>query len=219
MVPELGATWGLVGAAVVYSGCATLLTQMSRDLGRALEERLYCLWDGKPSMAMLRYRDSRLPELTKDRYRSFLSSAVPGLVLASRVEEEANPELADAGYDSASSWLLEQTRDPNKFGLLLAENMNFGFRRNLLALKPIALGIDVVAVVLIIGMVVASWTGEIESTVSALSLEWSAGAVVVVGHALVFLGYIRVDWVRRAADTYARRLLGSCDALEKSMLP
>ena len=217
LVPELGAIWGLVGVAVVYSGGATLLIQIGRDLGRALEERLYRLWGGKPSMAMLRYRDNRLSELTKDRYRSFLSSAVPGLELASRLDEEADPELADAGYDSASCWLLEQTRDPEKFGLLLGENINYGFRRNLLALKPIALGIDVAAGVFVIGMAVASWTGEVGSTASALSPEWWTGAVIVAAHSLVFLSYIRVDWVGRAAETYAQRLLGACDALERSM--
>ena len=164
---------------------------------------------------MLRYRDGRLPELTKDRYRSYLSLSVPGLVLASRVEEEADPELADAGYDSAGRWLLEQTRDPEKFGLLLAENINYGFRRNLLALKPIALGLDVVAVALIVGMAGASWTGEVGSTVSALSLGWWTGVVIVLGHSLLYLRYIRADWVLTAAETYAQRLLGACDALDR----
>ena len=56
-----------------------LLIQIARDLGKALEERLYQSWGGKPSAAMLRHTDCRLPRPTKDRYRSFLSSVVPGL--------------------------------------------------------------------------------------------------------------------------------------------
>ncbi len=187
-------------------------------MGRALEGGLYRQWGGKPSMAMLRYRDNRLSELTKDRYRSFLSSAVPGMELASRADEESDPELADAGYDTASSWLLEQTRDAGEFGLLLTENMNYGFRRNLLALKPVALGIDVVAAVFVLSMAATSWTGEVGSTMYALSLEWWTSAVVIAAHSLVFLSYVRGEWVRRAAETYAGRLLGACDALERSML-
>jgi len=164
LVPEFGTVWGWVGVTVVFSGGATLLIQIGRDMGRALEGGLYRQWGGKPSMAMLRYRDNRLSELTKDRYRSFLNSAVPGMELASRADEESDPELADAGYDTASSWLLEQTRDAGEFGLLLTENMNYGFRRNLLALKPVALGIDVVAAVFVLRMAATSWTGEVGST-------------------------------------------------------
>ena len=83
LIPELGAILGSIGALVVYCGGAVLLVQIGRDLGRSLEGRLYQSWGGKPSAAMLRHADSRLPKPTKDRYRSFLSRAVPGLSLAS----------------------------------------------------------------------------------------------------------------------------------------
>ena len=194
-----------------------LLVQIGRDLGKALEERLYQSWGGKPSAAMLRHTDCRLPKPTKDRYRRFLSSTVPGLALASPQEEEENPEQADAGYDSANRWLLEHTRDYVRFDLLLTENMNYGFRRNLLALKPIALGIDAVALLLVIDMPVASWTGQLATTIPALSPEWWASVVITAGHTLLFVAYIRADWVRTAAETYAQQLLAACDSLEGAM--
>ena len=163
---------------------------------------------------MLRHSDSRLPKQTRDRYRSFLGSAVPALALASPQEEEANPEQADAGYDSANRWLLEHTRDHARFDLLFKENMNYGFRRSLLALKPIALGIDAVALMLVIGMAVPSWTGQFYRTIPTLSPEWWASVVITVGHTLLFVAYIRPDWVRMAAETYAQQLLAACDSLE-----
>ena len=217
LVPEFGVIWGSIGVVVVYCGGSILLIQISRDLGKALEERLYQSWGGKPSTAMLRHTDCRLPKPTKDRYRTFLSSTVPGLALASPQEEEGNPEQADAGYDSANRWLLEQTRDHARFDLLFTENMNYGFRRNLLALKPIALGMDAIALILVIGMAFTSWTGHFASTIPTLSEEWWASVVITAGHTLLFVAYIRTDWVRKAAETYAKQLLAACDSLDGAM--
>ena len=214
LIPELGAIWGSIGVVVIYCGGTILLIQIGRDLGKKLEGQLYESWGGKPSAAMLRHADSRLHKPTKDRYRSFLSNTVPGLALPSPQEEEDNPERADTLYNSTNRWLLEHTRDHAQFNLLFEENMNYGFRRNLLALKPIALGIDTLALMLVIGMAVASWTGEIASTIQAFSPEWWASLVITVGHTLLCMAYIRTDWVRMAAETYAQQLLAACDSLE-----
>ena len=214
LIPEFGAVWGSIGVIIIYCGGFILLTQIGRDLGKALESRLYQRWGGKPSVAMLRHADNRLPTPAKDRYRSFLSSAVPGLKLPSPQEEETHPEQADAQYESANRWLLGQTRDRERFGLLFTENMNYGFRRNLLGLKPIALGVDGLAVSLLIAMAVDSWTGKIAGTVQALSPEWWASVVITAGHTLLLVTYIRADWVRMAAETYAHQLLAACDSLK-----
>lgn len=192
------------------------MVQTVRDLGKKLEKRLYQTWGGKPSVAMLRHADNRLPEAIKSRYRSFLSHAIPGLTLASPQEEEANPEQADAGYNSANHWLLEHTRDRAQFNLLFSENMNYGFRRNLLALKSIALAIDAVALMLVVGIAVASWTGQFVSTLQTLPAEWWVSAVISMIHTLYFIVFIHADWVRMAAETYAKQLLATCDVLESA---
>ena len=166
---------------------------------------------------MLRHTDCRLPKPTKDRYRSFLSRAVPGLGLASPQEEQGNPERADAGYDSANRWLLAHTKDHTRFNLLSTENMNYGFRRNLLALKPIALVMDAIAVMLVIGVAVPSWTGQFAGTIPVPSQGWWASVVITASHTLLFVAYIRDDWVRLAAETYAQQLLAACDSLEGAM--
>ncbi len=61
---------------------------------------------------MLRHADGRLEKPTKERYRRFLSEAVPGLPLVPTEDERENPEKALAGYESANRWLLEQTGWP-----------------------------------------------------------------------------------------------------------
>ena len=145
LVPGLGTVWGVLGSVVVYCGGAMLLIQIGRGRGKALEPVLFGLWGGQPSTAMLRHRDGRLNKATKERYRAFLERAVPGLTLASPAEERRDPKAADEAYDSANSWLLERTRNHVQFALLFTENMSYGFRRNLWALKPWALGVAVLA--------------------------------------------------------------------------
>lgn len=217
LIPELGVIWGSIGVILVYCGGCAVLIQIVRDLGKALEKRLYKKWGGKPSVAMLRHSDSRLPKPTKNRYRSFLSRAIPGLILASPQQEKTNPEQADVGYDSANRWLLEQTRDHSQFNLLFTENMNYGFRRNLLGLKPVTLGIEVAALVLVISITVSSWTDEIASTTPFISLGWWMSVLFIVGHTFIFMKYVRDNWVLKAAETYAQQLLAACDVLEASI--
>ncbi len=213
LIPEFGVIWGTIGGLVVYSGGTMLLMQICRDLGKKLEVRLYQSWGGKPSVTMLRYSDDRLGTLTKERYRLFLSEAVPGLSLPSPEEERNNPEQADEAYESANDWLLEKTRDDDRFALLFRENMNYGFRRNLLGLKPIALVMDGMALALVIGSASVSWTGHFTPTVGALGAAWWASAAITIGHLLVFVVRICGHWVQLVAEAYARRLWGTCDAL------
>ena len=214
LIPEFGPIWGSIGAVVVYCGGSLWLIQAVRDRGKALEARLYRSWGGKPSVAMLRQRDNRLESTTKARYRRFLCGAVPGLVLASAEDERHDPEQAEARLESANAWLLAQTTDHVRFALLFAENVNYGYRRNLLGMKRIALGLDAVALVLMIGVGIAGWTGHVASTIQSFKPEWWTSLAVAVVHALVFSGYIGADWVRVAAERYAGQLLRACDSLE-----
>ena len=218
LIPELGVIWGSIGGLIVYSGGSTLLIQIGRDRGKALEARLYESWGGKPSVAMLRHSDGRLDKPTKERYHHLLTRAVPGLTLSSAEEEKSHPDQADEGYESANSWLLERTRDHDRYALLFKENMNYGFRRNLAGLKPIALAMDVIALAPVFVVAVGFWTGQLATTVQALPPEWWVSLAITASHALFFLKQIRSDWVRFAAETYAHQLLAACDSLKAANL-
>ncbi len=213
LVPQIGAIWAAIGGLVLYCGGAKLLTQVGRDRGKILEPTLYASWGGKPSVAMLRHSDSRLSAPTKNRYRAFLQGAVPELALASPVEEQTNPGAAEDGYDSANSWLLAQTRDRERFGLLFAENINYGFRRNVWALRPWAFVMEAIAIIVVGLFALESWTGELSTTLPAIGLELWASLVFVLIHAFFFTLKIRAAWVRLAAEAYAQQLLAACDVL------
>ena len=214
LIPELGTVWATVGGLVLYCGGATFLAQIGRDRGKVLEPSLFESWSGKPSVAMLRYRDNRLDTLTKNRYRAFLKRAVPGLTLASPEVEQKCPEQAEVGYESANSWLLAQTRDRERFGLLFRENINYGFRRNVWALRPWAFGLEVIAIVVVGVVALNSWTGELSATIQTIGVEWWASLVLTILHALFFSFKICKRWVRLAAEGYAQQLLAACDVLE-----
>ena len=191
------------------------MAQLGRDRGKALEPVLYQLWDGKPSVAMLRHRDRRLPMATKSRYRDFLQRAVPGLRLASVDDEKKHPEQADDGYEGATSWLLAQTRDRDEFGLLFEENISYGFRRNMWGLRPLALVSGPVAVAIVLGFESNAFAmGPVATlTLTTVGIRGWVGMATGISHVLVFVFVIRTDWVRVAADAYARQLLASCDVL------
>ncbi len=214
LIPEFGAIWATVGGLFLYCGGATLLAQIGRDRGKVLEPSLYEAWDGMPSVAMLRHRDNRLNALTKNRYRAFLQRAVPEVTLVSAEVERQCPEQAEVGYESANSWLLAQTRDRERFGLLFRENINYGFRRNIWALRPWVFGLEAIAIVVVGVVALNSWTGELSATIPMIGAEWWASLVLTVLHALFFALKIRKGWVRLAAEAYAQQLLAACDVLE-----
>src|SRR5207302_5823609 len=110
-----------------------------RARGRLLEKRLYSEWGGIPTTAWLRHRDDNLDSITKARYHRFLESRIDGLKIPSAESETNDPAAADKAYASAVKWLLEYTRNAKSFPLVFNENVYYGFRRNTLAAKPVAL--------------------------------------------------------------------------------
>lgn len=213
LVPEFGILWGVVSGSMLFCGMTTLLTHLGRDRGKAIELKLFEEWDGKPSMAMLRHRDRRLSASDKRRYREFIDRRIPDLKLASPRKEKQFPDQADDGYQGATSWLLAHTRDRNRFRLVFVENMNYGFRRNLFALKPWALLLDAVAVCIIVFASIGP-SGESNTDTLAVSVSAMVCAALSAVHALIFLAVVRKSWVYAAADAFARQLLATTDSLK-----
>ena len=214
LIPWLQTTWKAVFSAAASCGLLTLVMHVGRHTSKKAQDDLFAMWDGKPSAAMLRHRDTRIRQITKDRYRSFLERSVPMLKLASPEEESADADRAEDGYESATSWLLAQTRDRGRFGLLLAENTSYGFRRNTWTLKRVALALDATIVAVAGTQIVGIWTrGAASWTADANTTSWIVMALATV-HAGIYATKIRPEWVRSAAESYARQLLAACDTLE-----
>lgn len=198
----------------IACGGLYLLAQITRDRGKKLEERLFNEWGGKPTTQLLRHRDPTIEAVTKSRYHAFLGRKL-GQSLPTAAQESADPDAADDAYQSAVRWLLSQTRDRERFRILFEENIGYGFRRNALGLKALAVFVTVVCVLLVIGkygvLTPQGWTTE---SLSKLPDEaWASLAVsLVVGGVWVF--FVTKQAVKAAAFAYAEALLRACDVLE-----
>ncbi len=209
--PEIESLAVSAVALFTYLGGLRLLVQLARDRGKRKEPWLFERWGGKPSVALLRFCDPRLPRATKERYRASLEARIQGLRLPSERQEKANLRKADEAYESVTAWLLARTRDPRRFRLLFSENKNYGFRRNLWGLKRIGLAIDAIILVGLIASVLYRMEVGLLPSLSELSVPlWLCFGVTAL-HLIVLAAVVTPSWVRLAADAYAQRLLESCD--------
>lgn len=103
---------GRLASLLVAVGGLWLLVDMSRGLGRAKQQQLFAKWGGTPSIQLLRHTDrtiaphkGTLPRLPQDESKG---------PAPTQEEEAADPQSADAIYDSALQWLLQNTRDKKR---------------------------------------------------------------------------------------------------------
>ena len=195
------ASVGMVGLALL-----TLAAQLGRDRGKRIERNLFASWGGKPTTSMLRYCDGRIDPVTKSRLHRKLSQAV-NTTFPTPEEAAADPIQAATVYDSAVFWLRKHTEDKERFGRLHEENISYGFRRNLLGLKPFGIAIGIALIVL--GM--APYYPFAEIRLSSLALEPSVAVGTI--YIAFLLSVVTKNWVKTAAENYAFALLNAADAL------
>ena len=74
-----------------------------------------------------------------------------GYPLPDHQDEETCSAWADTKYEEVVRSLREATRDTSRFPLVFAENVNYGYRRNLWGLRPFGTPIAVI-------LTLCSWT-------------------------------------------------------------
>jgi hypothetical protein len=118
--------------------------------------------------------------------------------------EREDPPSADLAYEDACRSLRARTRDRKRFKLLFEENVDYGFRRNSLGIRPFALGISAAATtasLVLVGVEHDAWG------------RWAICAGVSAMCGLYWLIFVRPEWVRDAANAYADRLVEALDVL------
>ena len=204
-----GALLGIVGTG----GGTALLAQLGRDRGRRKQADLWRRWGGPPTTQLLRFRDSENRARLR-QWRSGVETLV-GHSLPSENQEANDATAADEEYEAAVHAVREATRDRTKFALVFAENVNYGFRRNLWGWKTIGLPIAVVAALgcwalflMSVGLPPEeSWMDSVvrhpdEATIVRLVASTLNSFVTAV-----WLVMITPAWVKVAAEAYAERLL------------
>lgn len=196
-------TIATVGLVVVLFA----LSDFARRRGRNIEPGLFERLGGKPSIVMLRHRDTSFDPEAKARYLAFLSAKLSEPAPTAG-DEERDPVAADSFYERCGAWLRENTRNAKKFAILFNENVTYGFRRNLFALKWPALALNLAVVLLCVGAILIGFSfanlGQGNARVLVVF-------VVAAIHALYIGLAVSERAVGEAARSYARQLILSCE--------
>ncbi len=183
------------------------IADFSRARGRAIEGELVAQHGGMPSITMFRRSDGTIDAGSKDRYRAFLAGQL-AVIFPSPEEENSDQAAADAFYSQCGNWLRQNTRDTKKFSILFNENVTYGFRRNLLGVKALALCLNAIVVVVCV-MVLWRMSWNIETT---MGNKIAVVLVVAAAHAAYMLLAVSRNAVWDAARAYGRELILSCES-------
>lgn len=201
-LPQVWTLLGGLTSLILAFGLIFFIAQIVRYLGRRVERRLGRKVGRAKTAVLLSHADTQIPQDTKARYHKFLASH--GLNIPDRAAELADPIAAHQMYRSAVDWLLEHTRPNAKASMLLNENIAYGFRRNLMGLKPVAIMLAMMATG---ANTYQIFTGTEQSRVIA--------AIAVELFFLLALGawlyVVRADFVEDASMAYAERFLAQCE--------
>jgi hypothetical protein len=126
-------------------------------------------------------------------------------------EEARDPKRADQVYDVVVRTLRTLTRGP-AYRLVFDENCEYGFRRNLLALKGPAYLIDCVSLLAVATLLVLDATVGLGASVAALLAVSAVDLVLLIVQRFV----VNEGWVRSAAEKYANRLLEAVELLSRT---
>jgi hypothetical protein len=206
---RMGATMTSLGLSISLSLVLLFFVgHVLRQRGRAVEKRMIAKDGGLPTTCWLRHRDTNLDPITKSRYHAYLAKSVPGLSIPTQSFEQQRPGPADDTYRSAVKWLLENTRDTAKYPLVLEENVHYGFRRNMLGGKWIA-------VVLCVLPVAGAYLWDMHKGIAPqpfLDTDHVAAVAIALLSVIGWLFFVTKAWVQDASHAYARALLASCEA-------
>jgi len=205
-------------ALAASCGLIFFLADFARAQGMRVEPGLLREWGGWPTTICLRHESPHLGAHTRARYHRFLAQHVPDLLFPTPAGQAVDPTGADAVYASAVEWLKEQPKvraDP----LVRKENAAYGFRRNLLGLKPFGITIALVSL-LASSIALAAALNAGDDLTPYLRVAAAAAPSALLGSlafsgvtVVIWLLVVNRKWVREGGNAYARALLATCDQL------
>lgn len=186
-------------AALVFVPLAFFAGQLGADFGKQLEKRLWREWGGPPTTRFLRHSNREFNKVTRERVHEKLRTL--GLHVPTKDELEKDPCAADEHYESCTEELIRRTRDTSRFPLVFKGLTEYGFRRNLLGLKPFALPVAAVSLMTCGWSILHAWDPLKTPAVAVVA------GLLTSGLLLSWCVWVTGKTVRLAADRYARFLL------------
>ena len=195
---------GTMGVVLLFA-----FADVARRTGKAAQARLRT-----GTTPELWHRDN--PEIAtgaKDRYRNFMAKQI-GLPAPTVDDETTDRPKADDFYDTAGNWLRDRTRDRKAFPILFGENVTYGYRRNLLGLKPIALSFN--SIVITAAILILYFRPGYFEALPNIDEKLTIIAVAAVVHSAFMLLAATAASVREASRIYGRELILCCEKLMAS---
>lgn len=211
-LPSDQESWGLLSTGINSFALMALLSQLAHSPGKRLEKKLFKEWGGMPSALILSYAHTELSHISLHRYHTRLRELIPGIELPNSADEERNDlDKFMLQYESASDWLRATTRDREKFRLVFAELVNYGYRRNLLGLKPhgiIAWSLGFIICGLRVLSPILPWS--LATGWNWLAITYTPCCMIMI---LVWLIVVLKKWVKPVAFQYGKQLVEAVDLL------
>lgn len=151
-----------------------------------------------------------LPEVSKSLFRKFIAEQLKQEAPTAN-EEKFNTAEANDFYRAANAWLRDRTRDTSKFSMLFGENITYGFRRNLLGLKTIAIICNVFVLAFCVGILFFSPTYF--EALPRIDEKLIIVMAAVLLHTAYMVFSVNKKAVWEASRAYGRQLILSCDTL------
>lgn len=182
------------------------LADMARQRGKQVQKKL---GSGETTIQWHRGNPD-VPEISKDTFRSFIAEQLRQTA-PTLEDEQTKPNQANDFYRSAGVWLRDQTRDNKTYSLLFGENVTYGFRRNLLGLKPVAIICNIL--VMIICLLVVRFQPPYFANQPQLNEKMIIVVAAVTLHSAYMVFAVNKAAVLEASQTYGRQLILSCDSV------
>ena len=198
--------WKLLLPPFILLPLYHLCKQIGGYRGKNLQSALWDKWGGPPTTRFLRHGNSEFNPIIRNRIHNKFRKS--GYHVPSKEEQEQNPQEADDYYESCIKILINLTRNDKRFPLVFKGLKEYGFWRNIFALKPSGLTLALLSLSACLITVYHYW-----STGTQLVLAIVYG-VIIVGLTIVWLFWITEKAVSLAADRYANFLLEAALGLE-----
>ena len=193
-------------AAIVFGPLAFLAGQVGADFGKRLEKPLWMKWGGPPTTRFLRHSNAEFNRVTREQVHTKLHHL--GFHVPSEEDQQADPGAADEHWEACTEVLIRRTRDHTRFPLVFKALIEYGFRRNLLGLKPFGLLLAISALLVCLGTGWAGWDSQEQIAVPV------GAALLSLALLVTWIVWVREKTVAISANRYARFLLEAAQELD-----
>jgi hypothetical protein len=189
---------GLIPIPFYAAACYAFLSFV-RDRSKISQNRMFSKWGGSPTTIRMRHKGND-PTRISELHRKL--EVLCQICLPNKQEEQSDPVGSDRKYDRCIEILREKTRDLQRFRLLFAENIHYGFRRHTLYLKPVAILLALLATVLFAILCYQS---------KFMVVSFDVALLTNLCHLAFFCLAVNENWLKTQGFAYADRLLASID--------